>query len=113
MSEVFKMQPVFWSMAGAAMLAAGSAFAAQKLGQPQGERNPEAVYATTCGYCHGRNVGPVIRGRALPAEVIRLQVRGGRNGMPAFRPTEITNSELDALAKWISASKADPAEKGQ
>jgi mono/diheme cytochrome c family protein len=41
------------------------------------------------------------------------QVRHGQNGMPAFRPTEITRSELDALAKWISASKADPAEKGQ
>jgi mono/diheme cytochrome c family protein len=66
-----------------------------------------------CGYCHGKNVGPVIRGRALPADAIKTIVRHGQNGMPAFRPTEITNSELDKLAQWISASKADPKELGK
>jgi mono/diheme cytochrome c family protein len=100
-------------MAGVTLLAGGVAFAGQKLGQPQGERAPEEVYAKTCGYCHGKNVGPVIRGRALPAEAVVMIVRHGQNGMPAFRPTEITNSELDKLAAWISASKADPMEKGQ
>jgi mono/diheme cytochrome c family protein len=99
--------------ASALLLVGGAALAGQKLGQPQSERSPEVTYAKTCGYCHGRNVGPVIRGRALPAETIKKQVRNGQNGMPAFRPTEITNSELDALATWISVSKADPAEKGQ
>lgn len=100
-------------MAGAALLAGGVAVAGQKLGQPQGERAPEEVYAKTCGYCHGKNVGPVIRGRALPADAIKTIVRHGQNGMPAFRPTEITSSELDKLAAWIAASKADPMEKGQ
>jgi mono/diheme cytochrome c family protein len=98
---------------GAALLIGGVAFAGQKLGEPQGERPPEVIYAKTCGYCHGANVGPVIRGRALPVDAIKLMVRSGPNGMPAFRQTEITKSELDALAKWISASKADPKEKGQ
>jgi mono/diheme cytochrome c family protein len=107
------MRLILGVAAGAALLAGGVALASQKLGQPQGERAPEVVYATTCGYCHGRNVGPVIRGRALPAEAIVQQVRHGQNGMPAFRPTEITKSELDALAKWISTSKVDPAEKGK
>jgi mono/diheme cytochrome c family protein len=106
------MRMIFGLAAGAALLIGGVAFAAQKLGQPQGERAPEEIYAKTCGYCHGRNVGPVIRGRALPAEAIVRQVRHGQNGMPAFRPTEITTSELDALAKWISTSKADPKEMG-
>jgi mono/diheme cytochrome c family protein len=95
------------------MLVGGAAFASQKIGQPQGERAPEVLYAKTCGYCHGKNVGPVIRGRALPAASTAAIVRKGQNGMPAFRQTEITKSELDALAKWISTSKADPAEKGQ
>jgi mono/diheme cytochrome c family protein len=94
------------------LLISGAAFAGQKLGQPQGERPPAELYAKTCGYCHGKNIGPVIRGRALPAEAIKRQVRHGQNGMPAFRPTEITNAELDALTKWISVSKADPAEQG-
>jgi mono/diheme cytochrome c family protein len=98
---------------GAALLVGGIAFAGQKLGQPQGERTPDMIYAKTCGYCHGKNVGPVIRGRALSVDAIKHMVRSGPNGMPAFRPTEITNSELENLAKWISASKADPAEKGK
>ena len=107
------MRLILGSAAVAVMLAGGVALASQKLGQPQGERAPETIYAKTCGYCHGRNVGPVIRGRALPVDTIKTTVRSGRNGMPAFRPTEITNAELDALAKWVSASKADPQEKGR
>jgi mono/diheme cytochrome c family protein len=107
------MKPALAIAAVAALVIGGAAVASQKLGQPQGERAPEVIYAKTCGYCHGRNVGPVIRGRALSAAAVALQVRHGQNGMPAFRPTEITNSELDALAKWVSASKSDPAEKGK
>jgi len=75
-------------------------------------RPPERIYATTCGYCHGRNVGPVIRGRQLPVDAIVAIVRAGQNGMPAFRPTEIAPAELNQLAKWISTSAADPAEHG-
>ena len=98
---------------GAAVLAATVAVAGQKLGEPQAERPPEKVYAVTCGYCHGANVGPVILGRKLPAPVIKTIVRHGQNAMPAFRPTEISAAELNALAKWISASKANAAEKGR
>lgn len=76
-------------------------------------RDPAYVYRTTCGYCHGHNVGPVIRGRALPPETIEYMVRNGNGAMPAFRPTEISPAELAALAQWISTSKADPKEHGQ
>lgn len=107
------MRLILGLIGGAAVLAGGAAFAAQKLGQPQGERAPEIIYSKICGYCHGRNVGPVIRGRALPVDAVKFIVRNGQNGMPAFRPTEITSAELGALATWISASKADPMEKGQ
>ena len=75
-------------------------------------RPPERIYATNCGYCHGHNVGPLIRGRGLPSEYIAAMVRHGRGPMPAFRATEISPTELDALARWISASKADPKERG-
>jgi mono/diheme cytochrome c family protein len=78
-----------------------------------GPRSPEKIYATTCGYCHGHNVGPVIRGRQLPAETVTDFVRRGNGAMPAFRPTEISNEELKALATWIQTSKADPKEHGQ
>jgi mono/diheme cytochrome c family protein len=76
-------------------------------------RPPEQVYRETCGYCHGANVGPVIRGRQLPPAAVRPIVRQGSNAMPAFRPTEISDSELDALAVWLEASEADPQEQGQ
>ncbi|WP_421836760.1 c-type cytochrome [Novosphingobium sp.] len=80
---------------------------------PPPPRAPDAIYAKTCGYCHGHNVGPVIRGRSLPAEAIEMIVRHGQGAMPAFKPTEISPAELSALAKWISASKADSKEHGQ
>lgn len=76
-------------------------------------RPPEAIYAKSCGYCHGHNVGPVIRGRGLPVETVTAFVRRGQGAMPAFRPTEISDEELTALAKWIAASKTDPKEHGQ
>lgn len=76
-------------------------------------RSAEKVYASTCGYCHGRNVGPVILGRGLPVEAIKAMVRGGLNAMPAFRPSEISDAELAAVAAWVSASPANPQEHGK
>lgn len=73
-------------------------------------RAPQAIYAKTCGYCHGAHVAPIIRGRNLPPEIIMQYVRTGPRSMPAFRPTEISDVELQALAKWVSTSKADPKE---
>ncbi|WP_054109311.1 cytochrome c [Novosphingobium sp. AAP83] len=87
--------------------------AAQKLGEVQGARTPDEIYAKTCGYCHGRNVGPIILGRALPAESVKYIVRHGQNGMPAFRTTEVTPSELEALATWVQKSAARKQEHGQ
>lgn len=92
---------------------AAPAIAGQKLGETQPVRSPETIYAKTCGYCHGRNVGPIILGRALPAESIKYIVRHGQNGMPAFRPTEVKPEELDALAAWIEKSQPRKGEHGQ
>ena len=88
------------------------ALAGQKPGEVQAELAPDEIYAKTCGYCHGRNVGPIILGRKLPAETVKYIVRHGQNGMPAFRPTEVTPAELDALAKWVEKSKARKDEHG-
>jgi mono/diheme cytochrome c family protein len=97
----------------AGLALAGTAQAAQKLGEVQAQRSPEQVYSAVCGYCHGQNVGPVIRGRGLPPETIEYIVRHGQNAMPAFRPTEVSPAELKALAVWVEKSAADPKEKGQ
>lgn len=97
----------------AGLVLTGTAQAAQKLGEVQAQRSPEQVYSAVCGYCHGQNVGPVIRGRAIPAATVETWVRHGMNAMPAFRPTEITPAELKALAVWVEKSTADPKEQGQ
>ncbi|WP_298193697.1 cytochrome c [Novosphingobium sp.] len=80
---------------------------------PPPPRAPAVVYAKTCGYCHGQHVAPVIRGRAIPTEMTTAIVRRGQRAMPAFRPTEISNAELGALAAWLKAAKADPKEHDQ
>jgi len=76
-------------------------------------RPPEKIYATTCGYCHGSHVAPLIRGRGVPADAVIQIVRTGPAAMPAFRPTEITDAELKSLAQWLQESKADPKETGK
>jgi mono/diheme cytochrome c family protein len=96
-----------------AMALAAPALAGQKLGEAQPIRAPETIYAKTCGYCHGRNVGPIILGRALPAETVKYIVRHGQNGMPAFRPTEVKPEELEALAAWVEKSETRKGEHGQ
>ncbi|MEL0210048.1 MAG: cytochrome c [Novosphingobium sp.] len=103
-----------FAIAGAALLAlATPVLAGQKLGEAQGIRTPETIYAKTCGYCHGRNVGPIILGRGLPAESVKYIVRHGQNGMPAFRPTEVKPEELEALAAWVEKSQPRKEEHGQ
>ena len=99
---------------GALVLAACGGAAAAQAPPPSAQvRSPEQVYATTCGDFHGHNVGPVLRGRGLAAPAIVSIARHGRGAMPAFRPTEISNAELEALARWIQASPADAKEHGQ
>jgi mono/diheme cytochrome c family protein len=97
----------------AGVAAGGTALAQQALGEVQPPRGPEQIYDTTCGYCHGRNVGPILLGRNLPADTIKHITRHGQNGMPTFRPTEISPAELDALATWISTAEARTEEHGQ
>ena len=106
------MRTLFASVVGFALIVPSVLWGAQKLGEYQAPRAPEVVYAQTCGYCHGRNVGPIILGRHLPADYIKMTARNGRNAMPAFRPTEVTNDELDGLATWISTSSTPTKEQG-
>lgn len=41
----------------------------------------------------------------LTPEIVKTFVRHGSNSMPPFRKTEISDAELDALAKYLSKSK--------
>lgn len=82
----------------AALVAAAGAQAAWRDG---GE-----VYDKVCRYCHEANVGPVLKGRALPAEYVQRVVRMGNRAMPAFRPSEIDEATLADVARRVSGSAA-------
>lgn len=108
------MRKILFGAIALSLVGSTAAFAArQALGVPDAARTPVELYPRLCGYCHGRNVGPLILGRQLPADLVTSIVRQGRGAMPAFRPTEISPSELAALSKWVEVSKANPVEKGQ
>jgi mono/diheme cytochrome c family protein len=83
--------------------------------EPAKPRNPEKIFDDTCKFCHGHFIAPGmqvvrdIRGRNLPPALVKTFVRNGLGVMPAFRQTEITDEELDALANWIQSSDAPPA----
>lgn len=101
-------------LAGMAAAAIGMSVAASAQASYEVEpRDPQFIYDRTCGYCHGHNIGPIILGRNLPAPVISAIVRSGNGAMPAFKPTEITDAELAALAEWISTADADHTEHGE
>ena len=71
------------------------------------ERSGEIVYQTVCRYCHETGVGPELRARQLPTAYTTIIVRNGFRAMPAFRPTEISDHELESVAAFIERNKGD------
>ena len=78
-----------------------------------------AVYTKWCAPCHdpgithpGTNAltvkyqwvkpGVLLEWRDLQASTVKVLVRHGISVMPQFRKTEISDAELDALAKYLS-----------
>lgn len=98
--------------------------------EPPGNRPPETLWRLYCVECHAPGAGhpgtmmlaekkgeaqSAILGREdLTAEYITVTVRGGLLEMAPFRPTEITDEELAALAEYIrtTAPDAAPADTG-
>lgn len=88
----------------AALALAGAAPAA--LADSSGKwQSGKEVYEKVCGYCHESGVGPVITGRDLPADYIRYVVRHGNRAMPSFRPSEIDDDMLAAVARLVSGKQ--------
>lgn len=69
-------------------------------------RDANQVYEKICGHCHDTGIGPVIKGRGLPAEYYANTVRHGLKAMPAFRQTDVDDATLAALAAELAAGKA-------
>ncbi len=90
-------------------LAAAFAMACLSTAMPSSAASADGirVYDKVCRYCHEAGVGPVIKGRQLPAEYIKRVVRFGNRAMPAFRPTEIDEAALAEVARLIASSTAN------
>ena len=84
----------------------------------------EAIFGEYCRGCHDAGEGhpgtmrlavrlgsenSVLRQRSdLPPEYVKIIIRNGFEMMPAFRPTEIPDAELDALAAYVSVGYKSP-----
>lgn len=64
------------------------------------------TYSKICTYCHDAGVGPVLKARKLPPEMITKIVRHGLIEMPAFPESFIDNKTLQDLARYIQESDA-------
>ena len=88
----------------------------------------KVVYERVCAPCHGKGAGtdgahllpgaaalearyqgklsPYLEDRNdLTADVLKVFVRRGIGAMPMFRKTEISDSEIEAVAAYLSAAK--------
>jgi (+)-pinoresinol hydroxylase len=82
-----------------------------------------AVYKKWCAPCHAPGVthpgthalqakykgdwnGVLTEWQDLTPDYVRLTVRKGISVMPQFRKTEISNPELDALARYVTQKAA-------
>ncbi len=107
-----------WGVFGFAALSIGIAHSEAPPAQLQPGR---AVYEKWCAPCHDPGIehpgthalmtkypgsprasGVITEWTDLTPEYVRFMVRHGMSVMPHFRKTEITDSELDALAKYLS-----------
>ena len=71
--------------------------------------SPKQMYQLSCAQCHDTGVGPVLFGRSLDVDYITYMVRHGRNGMPAFFPSDYSDSDVQQLASWV-ATQPKPAQ---
>ena len=77
--------------------------AAEPATQPApGWKDGAEVYAKVCAHCHDTGVGPVLRGRGLPAAYFEIFVRNGNRAMPAFRAAEIDDAALARLGEYLA-----------
>jgi mono/diheme cytochrome c family protein len=69
----------------------------------------QAKFLTTCFGCHpngNAGIGPALHGSAFAARypddgAISALVRGGRGGMPAFGPDELSDADLTNIIAYV------------
>ena len=79
------------------------------------QRTAPEIFDETCIHCHDsggwgtRRLAPrvpvgeaaLLRRKDLPTALTRLAVRRGVGSMPPLTPTDITDEELERLARWL------------
>ena len=79
------------------------------------QRSAPEMFAHSCIYCHDaggwgtrsleRRAPPgeaeLLERKDLPAGYTRMVVRRGIGAMPPLTPTDLTDDELDRLARWL------------
>jgi mono/diheme cytochrome c family protein len=62
------------------------------------------TFSRHCHQCHpggAAGLGPAINDKPLPVTAIKAQVRQGHFLMPAFGEKEISDEELDGIARYL------------
>jgi mono/diheme cytochrome c family protein len=100
----------FPAAVAAALLLVAAAAPGQQALPLQG---PEAIWQSSCAYCHEKGVTHPILGTHLPVAAITRIVRAGIGAMPAFHPSEISASQLQELSRWVNEHPAPEASGGR
>lgn len=104
---------------GSALIGSASVLPARAQGSSDPHAAGRAVYTKWCAPCHdpgimhpgtnaltvkyqGIKPGVLLEWKDLRPETVRQVVRHGISVMPQFRKTEISDAELEALAKFLS-----------
>ena len=82
----------------------------------------QALYARHCGACHdpgdghpgtmrlnarvGNDKAVLVQRHDLAPDYVKMTVRNGLEMMPAFRPTELGDADVDAIAAYLAQRDA-------
>ena len=93
----------------------------------ESHRLGQEVFASRCEACHaagrehpgamrlelsrGKDRSVLLARRDLNAEYVKAIVRNGLLSMPPFRPTEVSDEELDSLAAYVANEGTRAQEK--
>jgi mono/diheme cytochrome c family protein len=116
----------------AAWIVLGMAYVGYVFAQQDPATRGQQTFDYWCATCHGTALGeggrplpgtaslaskyngalpPALADRTdLPSVYIKLVVRGGTEGMPSFRKTEVSDSDLENIAAYLTRNAAQTSE---
>ena len=103
---------------GLAFVLSAAASVGLAAGAQERQRSAPELFAATCVYCHDAGgwgtrklaqrvpagQAELLKRKDLPPQLTRFVVRHGIGSMPPLTPTDLTDEELDRLARWLEES---------